>query len=72
MNKRLLVTEVGIVCVVSAQVPIIRGCGTEEDGRRQVIASVLEELVHLTGHARLDGHSVTYKITALDVYSTTI
>lgn len=48
------------MCVVSAQVPIVRGCGTEEDGGRQVVPFVFEELVHLTGDARLNGHSVTW------------
>lgn len=62
MNKLLLVAEVGTVLVVSAQISIVGGCGTEEDGRRQVISSVFEELVHLAGHTRLDGHSVTLKI----------
>lgn len=55
----VLVTEVGTVCVIATEVSIIRGCGTEEDSGRQIIASSLEELVHLTGHTRLNSHSVT-------------
>lgn len=58
MGKLLLVTKGSIVLVVSAQVSIVRGCGTEEDGRRQVILSLFDELVSLTGHTRLNGHSV--------------
>lgn len=53
-----LVTKVGTVLVESAQVSVVRGCGAEEDGGRQVIASIFEELVHLSGHARLHGYSV--------------
>ncbi len=30
VKKALLVTEVGIVLVVSAEIPIVRGRGTEE------------------------------------------
>lgn len=62
MGKLLLVTKVCIVLVESAQISIVRGCGTEKDGRRQVIPSPFKELVHLAGHARLNGHSVPYKI----------
>lgn len=58
-KKLVLVTEVGTVLVVSAQVPIVGGCGTEEDGGRQVVSAIFEELIHLAGHAGLDGHSVT-------------
>lgn len=57
VNK--LVAEVGAVLVVSTQVPIVGGCGAEEDCRRQVVSPVLEELIHLTGHARLNSHSVS-------------
>lgn len=60
-KKLLLVTEVGIVLVVSAQVSMVRGRGTKEDGGRQVVSSVFEELVHLTWNTRLNGHSVTFK-----------
>lgn len=59
MNKALLVTEVGTVLVVLAEVSIIGGRGTEEDGGRQVIPSIFYILIHLAGHARLNGHSVT-------------
>lgn len=62
----VLVTEVGTVLVVLAQISIVRRCGTEEDGGRQVITSVFEELVHLTGHTRLNGHSVTLKNTSIN------
>lgn len=55
----LLVTEVGTVLVVSAQVSIIRWRGTEEDSRRQVVAPVFEELIHLTGNTWLNRYSVT-------------
>lgn len=55
----LLVTEVGIVSVVTAQVAIIRRCGTEKDGGGQVIAAIFEELIHLTRYTRLNSHSVT-------------
>lgn len=55
----LLVAEVGVMLVVSAQVSVIGGCGAEEDGGRQVVSSVFEELVHLTGDAGFDGHPVT-------------
>lgn len=55
----LLVAEVGIVFVVSAQISIIWRCGAEEDGGRQIISSIFEELVHLTGNAGFNGHSVT-------------
>jgi hypothetical protein len=34
-----LVTEVGTVFVKSAQIPIIRGCGTEEDGGGKIVVS---------------------------------
>lgn len=33
-GKLLLVTKVCIVFIESAQISIIGGCGTEEDGRR--------------------------------------
>lgn len=53
-----LVTEVGIVLVESAQVSVVWGRGAEEDGRRQVVAAVFEELVHLSGHSWLNGYPV--------------
>ncbi len=59
LNKLLLVAEVGTVLVVSAQVSIVGGRRTEEDGRRQVVSSVFKELVHLAGDTGLNGHSVT-------------
>ena len=64
MNKKLLVTEVGTVLVVLAEVSIIGGRGTEEDGGRQVIPAVFYLLVHMAGHARLNGHSVTWKVNS--------
>lgn len=60
-DKLLLVAEVGVVFVVSAKVSIIRGGGTEEDGRREVVFASFEVLVHLTWDTRLDGHSVALK-----------
>lgn len=54
-----LVTEVCIVLVESAQVAVVRRRGAEEDGRRQVVAAVFEELVHLSGNAWLNGHPVS-------------
>lgn len=57
-----LVTEVGTVCVVSAQVSIIRRRGAEEDGRRQVVTAVFEKLIHLSGNAWLNRHPVAWRI----------
>lgn len=57
-QSNLLVTKVGVVRVESAQVSIVRGCGAEEDGGRQVVLSSFEVFVHVTGHTRLNGHSV--------------
>lgn len=57
----VLVAEVGVVFVVSAEVSIIRGCGAEEDGRRQVVFPGFEVLVHLPWDTGLDGHSVSLK-----------
>lgn len=54
-----LVTEVCIVLVESAQVSVVWGRGAEENGGRQVVATVFEELVHLPGHARLNGYPVS-------------
>lgn len=62
-DKLLLVAEVGIVFVISAKISIIRGCGTEGDGRREVVFPSFEVLVHLTWDTRLDGHSVSLKMS---------
>lgn len=62
-DKLLLVAEVGIVFVVSAKVSIIRGCGTEEDGRREVVFPSFEVFVHLTWDTRLDGHSISLEMS---------
>lgn len=61
LKNQSLVTEVGVVRVISAQVSIIWRRGTEEDGGRQIIAPFFEKLIHLTGHTRLNGHSVTWE-----------
>lgn len=63
MKKQILVAEVGVVSVISAQVSIVRRRGTEEDGGGQVILSSFEELIRVTGHTRLNGHPITWKVT---------
>lgn len=45
--------------VVAAQVPVVRGCCTEEDGRGQVVAPSFAEFIHFPWDTRLDGHTVT-------------
>lgn len=43
-----------------AKVPIIRGCGTEEDGWRQVVSSNLAEFISFSGSTRLDGNTISW------------
>lgn len=55
----LLVAVACTVLVVAAQVPVVRGCCAEEDGRGQVVAPSFAELIHFPWDTRLDGHTVT-------------
>lgn len=61
-KQHLLITEVCIVLVESAQVAVVRGRGAEKNGGRQVVAAIFEELVHLSGNAGLNGDSVPLKV----------
>lgn len=44
-----------------AEVPIIGGRGTEEDGWRQVVSSNLAEFIGFSGSTRLDGNTITWR-----------
>lgn len=44
-----------------AEVPVIGGCGTEEDGRRQIVSANLAEFISLSGSTRLNGNTITWR-----------
>lgn len=57
---RKLVAEVSAVLVEAAEVPIIWGRGTEEDGWRQIVSADLAEFIYFSGNARLDGDPISW------------
>lgn len=47
--------------IKAAEVPVIRGRGTEEDGWRQIVSANLAEFIHFSQSARLDGNTIPWR-----------
>lgn len=44
-----------------AEVPVIRGRGTEEDGWRQIVSANLAEFIHFSQSTWLDGNTIPWR-----------